>query len=185
MIQFCPHCGSKVEPNAVYCLQCGIKLPTGVSKKPIREERYPRQPVRHPLPTTPPRHIPQRYTPKPFHPTMQASLGDRCFALLIDNCISACISLVSCMVCCVPLGFFYDFIKDGIREGQSLGKGSMNLRVVDFQTGRPATIGQSMIRNCLCGSCDSGTCYCFAIFDNNSRRRLGDIIAGTVVIKDY
>lgn len=184
MLRFCPQCGSKVEPNALYCLQCGIKLPVGISKKPVREESYPRQPMGYPPPTTPPLYSPQRYIPKPFHITLQASLGDRCFALFIDNCISYCISLISCMVCCLPLGFFYDFIKDGIRDGQSFGKGMMNLRVVDFQSGRPATIGQSMIRNCFCGSCDSSTCYCFAILDSNGRR-IGDKVAGTVVIKDY
>ncbi|MFX1336682.1 MAG: hypothetical protein ACFFCU_17180 [Promethearchaeota archaeon] len=60
----------------------------------------------------------------------------------------------------------------------------MHLRVVDFHTGRPATIGESMIQNCCCGGCDSSTCYFFALMDSYGRR-IADKVAGTVVIKDY
>lgn len=179
MKRYCPYCGAHIEPNQVYCISCGGKIPEEIVSYAESGK------VSYPSPPQPPyQQYARRYQPRPFHPTLQASLGDRCFALIIDDCISACISIVSCAVLCLPLGFIYDCLKDGIREGQSLGKGGMNLRVVDFRTGMPATIGQSMVRNCCCGWCDSSTCYIAALFDSNGRR-IGDQFAGTVVIKDY
>lgn len=184
MKRFCPYCGNQIDSTSIYCLYCGKKIPEG-ARDPKKEEYWKPQTVYPTPPTTPYPSPPRpRYQQRAFHPTQQATLGDRCFALFIDNCISYSISVVSCLILCIPLGYAYDCIKDGIREGRSFGKGGMHLRVVDFRTGRPATIGQSMIRNCLCGSCDSSTCYCFAIMDSNGRR-IGDKIAGTVVIKDY
>jgi uncharacterized RDD family membrane protein YckC len=81
------------------------------------------------------------------------------------------------------LGWLYQLLKDGVREGQSIGKGVMGLCVVDFNTGIPTTIGQSFIRNCLCGCVDASCCYLVAFIDEDGRR-LGDHAAGTVVIID-
>lgn len=47
----------------------------------------------------------------------------------------------------------------------------------------PETIGQSFIRNYLCGCLDISCCYLVAIIDDDGRR-IGDHLAGTVVIKD-
>ncbi len=101
---------------------------------------------------------------------MKPPFVERCVALMIDSFIS--------QICCI-----YDIFKDSIREGQSIGKGVMNMRVVDYQTGEPATIGQSCIRNCLCGGLDQCCCYLVA-FLNEDGRRIGDQVAGTVVILD-
>lgn len=101
---------------------------------------------------------------------MKAPLGERCVALIVDDVINT--------FCC-----FYIIIKDGIREGQSIGKGLFQLRVVDYSTGLPGTIGQSFIRNCLCGWLDICCCYLSALMDEDGRR-IGDHIAGTVVIID-
>jgi uncharacterized RDD family membrane protein YckC len=108
---------------------------------------------------------------------MKAPIGERCIAFFVDSGIF-CVVNVFCYI-----GTVYTCLKDGIREGQSIGKGLMGLRVVDFQTGMPATIGQSLIRNCLCGWLDGCCCYLPALIDQDGRR-IGDQVAGTVVILD-
>ena len=111
------------------------------------------------------------YQPRPFHPSMKAPLGDRCVAYLVD-------SFISQFTCGI-----YGCFKDGIREGQSIGKGLMNLRVVDYATGNPGTLGQSCVRNCLCSWLDGCTCFCVPLISEDGRR-ISDHIAGTIVILD-
>ena len=93
----------------------------------------------------------------------KAPFMDRCVAYIVDYILS-----------CIPL---YFCIKDGIRDGQSIGKGMMGLRVVKFDTGQPATIMDSCLRNC-CGLCPP------VALITAGNRRVGDYIAGTIVIKD-
>ncbi|MHA1994219.1 MAG: RDD family protein [Candidatus Hodarchaeales archaeon] len=88
---------------------------------------------------------------------------DRCIASIIDGFLS-----------CIPC---YPLWKDGIRDGQSFGKGMMGLRVVKFSTGRPATITDSCLRNCF-------SCCEPLLLITSGRRRFGDYVAGTIVIKD-
>ena len=92
-----------------------------------------------------------------------APLVSRCIASLIDGCFN-----------CLPC---YCLWKDGIRDGQSFGKGMMGLRVVKFSSGQPATISDSCIRN-FCELCPPVLCI------TSGRRRVGDMIAGTIVITD-
>ncbi|MFX0207154.1 MAG: RDD family protein, partial [Candidatus Hodarchaeota archaeon] len=107
----------------------------------------------------------------------RAPLRDRLIALLIDSCIVGGLTYAIC------LGWLYQAGKDYIREGQSFGKGLMGLRVIDYNTGMPATVYQSFIRNCLCG-CVDASCCCLAVMIDEDGRRIGDHVAGTVVIKD-
>lgn len=93
----------------------------------------------------------------------QAPCGDRCVAYLVDGILS-----------CIPC---YACIKDGIRDGRSIGKGMMGLRVVKVSTGQPATIVDSCLRNC-CNLCVP------VLLVTEGRRHVGDFIAGTIVIKD-
>lgn len=174
---FCPFCGAEVEPDSLYCLNCGKKIPekrppTGVAAW----ETTPKQPTYTPRPAQPVTYKPL-YQPKPYHPSMKAPMGERCIAYLADSVVSAVITSFS------GLGCVYTAIKDGIRDGQGLGKGLMNMRVVDFQTGMPATIGQSFIRNCCPGCLDNCCCFLVALIDQDGRR-IGDHAAGTVVILD-
>lgn len=170
---YCPFCGADVQPDSLYCLNCGKKLP---EKKPAGVadwEAPPTPPTYQPAPTA---MYKPMYQPRPYHPAMKAPMGERCIGYLIDYAISSILSYFC-------IGIVYTIIKDGIREGQSLGKGLMGLRVVDFQTGMPATIGQSFIRNCCPGCLDGCCCYLVALIDQDGRR-IGDQAAGTVVILD-
>lgn len=178
---YCPDCGREVESGSSYCLNCGKKLPEDVSTRKISQswESPPTKPYQPPdyqqqvsyrPPTRP------VYQPRPYHPSMKASLGDRCIALLGDE-------VISCVFACCSVGCVYDLIKDTIRDGQSIGKGMVGLRVIDHQRGIPATMGQSITRNCTMCCVDVWCCYLVAFIDKDGRH-IGDHMAGTVVIRD-
>ena len=107
----------------------------------------------------------------------KAPLQGRFIAFIVDSCIVGGLTYAIC------IGWLYQIGKDYIREGQSFGKGLMGLRVIDFHTGMSTTIYQSFIRNCLCGCVDVSCCCLVAMIDED-RRRIGDHVAGTVVIRD-
>ena len=100
-----------------------------------------------------------------------APLCDRCVAYLIDYVIAGAISW-ACGAGCI-----YAIVKDGIRDGVSIGKGMMGLRVVKHGTRQGGTITNSCLRNC-CNLCPP-LCCC-----TSERRHFGDYIGGTVVVKD-
>ncbi|MHA2297229.1 MAG: RDD family protein [Candidatus Hodarchaeales archaeon] len=102
---------------------------------------------------------------------------DRCIAFIIDDFLNI-----------IPTYYCW---KDGIRDGQSFGKGLIgNLRVVKYDTGQPATIGDSLMRNCgesIATGCTCGLLgllSCFWLLFDSEHRRLGDRLAGTIVIRD-
>jgi uncharacterized RDD family membrane protein YckC len=78
----------------------------------------------------------------------------------------------------IGLFWLYFLLKDGI-PGQSFGKRTLNIRAVRAESGRPCTWSQSLARNV--------THILFvvdALFALGRRRmRLGDMIAGTVVVR--
>ena len=63
-----------------------------------------------------------------------APLSDRFVSFIIDLILVG----VGLVFCYCP-GIFYSIFKDGMRNGQSFGKGATYLRVVNFNTGMPAT----------------------------------------------
>lgn len=72
----------------------------------------------------------------------------------------------------------YMLFADGLSEGQSWGKRIVGTKVIDMRTGEPCTYWQSFVRNIF---------YILGILDwififGEKRQRLGDIVAGTVVI---
>jgi uncharacterized RDD family membrane protein YckC len=78
------------------------------------------------------------------------------------------------------MAFAYTYLADGMANGQSIGKGAMGIAVVDLGTGRPCTYLQSIIRNVILtviGLID----LCFLL--GAQQRRLGDRVAGTVVVR--
>lgn len=74
----------------------------------------------------------------------------------------------------------YYLIKDGMFNGQSVGKIIVKTQVISIRTGVPCAAGESIIRNlptCLIGVID------WLFIFNKSHQRIGDKIAKTVVIK--
>lgn len=79
----------------------------------------------------------------------------------------------------VLLGLGYRLFSDGMGDGQSYGKRVARTRVVDAETGDPCTLWQSGVRHA--SQCLGLLDYVF-IF-GETRRRLGDRAANTVVVK--
>ena len=76
---------------------------------------------------------------------------------------------------------YYYFFADGFTGGQSIGKRWLDMHVIDAKSGTPCTYGQSFIRNLLLAIL--GPIDWIFIF-GSQHQRLGDKIAGTVVITE-
>jgi len=170
---FCPNCGASVTPEDKFCQNCGAKLkdqePSVIApgvQQPHVQTSGPVIPAYQP----PPQQPHQAY--QPYQPVVQqagfvdpahylqlkADLGSRCLAFLIDSIIWGIISS-----CTGGFAVFVAIFKDSIpKEGRSFGKQAMNIKVVDYNTGGPMSVP-------LCTS---------------DGRRVGDYIAGTIVIED-
>jgi uncharacterized RDD family membrane protein YckC len=74
--------------------------------------------------------------------------------------------------------FLYPLFMDSLPNGQSLGKIFFNIAVINEKTGKYCRINESFFRNLtLIG----GICDWLFIFGKR-RKRLGDFVAGTIVI---
>ena len=136
---YCPNCGSKNDQTAKFCLNCGSPQKISV---PTAEPFY-----------KPSVGAPTGYTDGSHLIRAPPPVGERIGAYFID-------CFISDILCC--FGCFYTCFKDGLNDGKSIGKGLLNLRVVDYATGRPATYGQSCVRNCCECCCLCEVCDCCA-----------------------
>ncbi len=192
-MSYCDNCGFELKPDDLFCPSCGKEnLNRGPAKGPSSGTAY-NQPTQPPPPQYQPNYQPSpqyqasyqnpSYQPPQYNQYVKravnapfnyriAPLGDRCISYIIDGFVAG----IGCAACYCP-GIVYILFKDGIRRGQSFGKGATNLRVVNFNTGMPATPMESCIRN-FCN-----ICVCYLLIEQN-QRHIGDLIAGTIVIKD-
>ncbi len=135
-----------------------------------------------------------------------AGLGSRFTAQLID-CLALVVVLTAFTVATVALGalsrsvtvftlvfgvlgffVFWGFwiVPEALWSGKSLGKLALQIRVVNTQGG-PITVGQAIARN-LMRVVDFLPLYYAAgaitIFVSSRNQRLGDLVAGTLVVRD-
>jgi uncharacterized RDD family membrane protein YckC len=81
-------------------------------------------------------------------------------------------------LCLFPV-IFYRLCADGLEGGQSYGKRLMKICVIDATSGKPCTFLKSLLRqipSLLLGIID------IAFIFSQSRQRLGDTIANTIVV---
>jgi uncharacterized RDD family membrane protein YckC len=139
-----------------------------------------------------------------------AGLGSRALAMMFDTLIQAVVVLVVFIVLaltepdlashwvgarnwtiaivvfgafCLYWGYFAFF--EVIWNGQTPGKRHAKIRVIS-ETGRPVTVFEAIARNFL-RVIDSFAAYavgCIAIAIDTRNRRLGDMVAGTVVVHE-
>ncbi len=83
------------------------------------------------------------------------------------------------------LSIIYIIFKDAFWNGQSLAKKLFKLRVVDFRTKVKCRWWQSLVRNLVFFVPLSMLIELAAAFTNPDRRRIGDRLAGTVVIEAH
>ncbi len=85
------------------------------------------------------------------------------------------------LIAALAWSVYYYFFADGFSGGQSLGKRWLDMHVIDAKSGTPCTYGQSFIRNLMLAIL--GPIDWIFIF-GSQHQRLGDKIAGTVVITE-
>ena len=126
-----------------------------------------------------------------------ASLGERLLAQLLDKLFGFVPLLIGVWIMDASSGqgqvgfwffvsgalvyLFYLLFQDGFGRGQSYGKRIVGIRVVDASSGDSCTLLQSFGRNVLLPV--FGIIDCILIF-GRMRRRLGDIMANTLVVKN-
>ena len=136
-----------------------------------------------------PEHVPIRLFP--------AGLGARFFAIVIDSILVLSLSILvrillalspalgTVVVFLVQWGYHMYF--EVRHQGRSIGKRVCGLRVVDSR-GLPITFQQSFVRN-IVRVLDSAPFFYgiggLACMVDRHRRRLGDIIADTLVIEEH
>jgi hypothetical protein len=168
-VKYCPNCGFNCQDTDVFCSGCGFKLQNNSYIPPSTPNPVINAPYK-------PMYTSSVKTPRNSNINYGANfpiapLSDRCFASIVDGFIAGAITLVC------GFGCFYSLFKDGIIDGRSLGKNLMGLRVIKYYTNEPANYWDSCGRNC-CNCCVLVLCF------NHERRHVGDLIAGTIVIKD-
>ncbi len=118
-----------------------------------------------------------------------ATLGDRLLARFIDIMIACAIAALAFLAAralgapemiALPAALVYMLFCDGISGGQSLGKKLLRIAVLQKNSGNPGRLWQSVGRNIpliVLGIID----WVFIL--GESRRRLGDYLANTEVVK--
>ncbi len=175
---FCPNCGSSIAPEDKFCLNCGHKLveesvPSAKAQQaePVQPAPEHSGPYARVQPAAYPYVQPAQQAVLPAnYIQLKASYMDRCLALLIDDILYNL---------CPPLWCFRDVIPE---RGKSFGKSIMKIRVVDYDSGLPITVGQSCIRT-LCLGVLFGIDFIVPLC-NDEGRRIGDYLAGTIVLED-
>lgn len=130
------------------------------------------------------------------------SLGDRILGRILDGLVilvyAAAFALIlifsgvrsnfmiglTAIIGALPL-FFYDLVLESTCHGQSLGKKIMHIRVVSLDGKQPA-FSQYLIRwlfRLVDFALTESLCALLCVALNSRHQRLGDMVAGTVVIK--
>ena len=171
-LKTCPVCGDPAPVNAFRCPNCKEQL-------------------------------------RPDAPGINAALGGRVddsqlahwnargCASMVDSGYGLVFAVVSAVIPGVRGygGGVYNLLKDGLPGGQSWGKAKYRCRVVDAQTGRPATLVESVLRNLILvvpgvlmpviksmGLVMLLVMFVETVLVFTTRVRLGDMMAGTRVV---
>jgi len=118
----------------------------------------------------------EKYTPEVDF--VKASLLKRFIAELIDEIFY----IIFALLLLLPMVLYF-FLQDGMLEGRSIGKRIMGLRVVDAKTKKACTYSQSVVRNIFMIT-PIGFLENIVVLFTENHRRLGDMVANTIVIED-
>ncbi|MHA1222976.1 MAG: RDD family protein [Candidatus Heimdallarchaeaceae archaeon] len=161
----CPRCGAQVSIEDTYCFNCRKNL-----RKIIEEVKEKEQGEKgfsqlieseETFPLVPRK---ERNPKREF----KARYMDRVMAFAIDGLI---------LGLCPPLFCFRDVIPE---RGKSFGKAVLFLKIVDYDTLEPITVKQACIRTaCLISIID----LFYPLIDKEGRR-IGDILANSIVLED-
>lgn len=153
----CASCGKELADTAKFCPGCGMKVENapGAQAQPQAApggQQTPQTPQQQPPAAPPPRQMP----PQQQHgaqqgqspggaPQQQGILGKRILAYLIDVLLMIVASLIPVAGWIAVAA--YTLCRDALFDGRSVGKKAMGIRVVNIETGQPAQVKDSILRN--------------------------------------
>lgn len=129
-----------------------------------------------------------------FAPYMNAGIGSRWLAQLVDNIIALVILILSALVFSRFMGagittfvtmasyIGYILFNDALSNGQSFGKKLLKIRVIDRDTGNPCSPSQSFLRNITAFIPIVNLIDVLMLLFGENSFRLGDRIAKTAVV---
>ena len=150
----CAKCGTELQEKAKFCSKCGLERNLD-SDSSIKSKKV--VVFRTPLLAEDPRLV--------------AAIFRRFLAFFIDSFITILLIPIA------GLGFIYFLLHDSMKGGQSVGKRMLGLKVINYETHRPANCSESFGRNC-------GLICAFTLSFNSDGRHISDLTAGTMVIMD-
>ncbi len=164
---FCTNCGFTIEDEAAFCANCG-----------------------EPIGGTPP-------APAVSH--VLATRQDRFFAKLIDGALYAGAIVVASIIIAVNVALGVTLLVLAIvgipivqvvllsRDGQTIGKKLLNVRIVSFETGQNAGFGSNVVMrawvNFLLGVIPFCALADVLFIFRDDQRCIHDLIAGTHVVE--
>jgi uncharacterized RDD family membrane protein YckC len=190
----CPRCGTEALPHATHCTRCGQPLIPPVAPPPFPYQPQPEQP---------------EDWPAPHGARIAALLADGLFSFLLaipgfvlifavvlslfssfeegqEGAPESLVVLFGLYFLAVLPSVLYLFCRDGLKGGASWGKRLCGLKVVHLETGLPCTFGRSFLRYMLQLVNLWGIITLIEVvmvLTREDRRRLGDLIAGTMVVE--
>lgn len=189
---YCANCGDEVDPSNRYCTSCGaeIEIESGIEDPQELDQEDSQEGMDSNA------HEPEMENlekgmgyPTPEMGTENFVTGRRIAAVIIDSlAISIILALLpvrgeAFFAILLPVYFAYFLIMEGI-WGQTVGKKVLGIVVVK-DDGTPITMGESFIRNVL-RFVDGFLSYLvgfLAMTVSDKNQRIGDRMAGTVVVK--
>lgn len=186
LVPKCQICGKTYTPDVKYCpIDGGVVVVRNMASNKLNGNRV-------------------------YEGTLQkADLGRRFVAALIDSFIVGLLSIFAIIPYSIGLtkilsyyssdeagGYFlvaavlflipmiYQLLKDGMFNGQSIGKKAMGLRTITVETKEPCSIGKSVIRNLISALVSFVPIEPILVLVTNDGRKLGDKAAGTIVINN-
>lgn len=143
---------------------------------------------------TTPEHVPIRLEPAGAGSRFLATLLDAFIVLGISGIVGSLLGLVLPRGVGAAIGITFNFVLtwgwhvyfETRRQGRTPGKRALKLRVIDAR-GLPVSLYQSLVRN-ITRMLDFAPAFygigAVAVLVSPTRRRLGDIIADTLVVRD-
>ncbi|HJU46438.1 MAG TPA: RDD family protein, partial [Chitinophagaceae bacterium] len=107
------------------------------------------------------------------------------FAIIIANVVRNTENMAWVLVIAFLPILFYDLVSEVVMNGQSVGKRIMHIKVISLNGARP-TLGQYMNRwlfRLVDFSLTGGVCALITVAASLRKQRLGDMVAGTTLIK--